>query len=97
MIRRPPRSTLFPYTTLFRSRNEVAWDVEFNFCLRNSFIHQRAKAPHQLYFIAMRVDNRRVAAIEQIPITGTGYSPHLLSTDVSPRATGFQFSRKPCR
>src|SRR5256885_4577060 len=24
MIRRPPRSTLFPYTTLFRSRNGVA-------------------------------------------------------------------------
>src|SRR5438128_12346558 len=23
MIRRPPRSTLFPYTTLFRSRDEV--------------------------------------------------------------------------
>src|SRR3712207_8564215 len=23
MIRRPPRSTLFPYTTLFRSENEV--------------------------------------------------------------------------
>src|SRR5256884_6935974 len=24
MIRRPPRSTLFPYTTLFRSRSQVA-------------------------------------------------------------------------
>src|SRR3712207_7553348 len=24
MIRRPPRSTLFPYTTLFRSRSDVA-------------------------------------------------------------------------
>src|SRR2546429_811350 len=24
MIRRPPRSTLFPYTTLFRSRSELA-------------------------------------------------------------------------
>src|SRR5690348_18211156 len=24
MIRRPPRSTLFPYTTLFRSREDVA-------------------------------------------------------------------------
>src|SRR5258706_5359993 len=24
MIRRPPRSTLFPYTTLFRSRNTVS-------------------------------------------------------------------------
>src|SRR2546430_100027 len=27
MIRRPPRSTLFPYTTLFRSRN--GWYVAF--------------------------------------------------------------------
>src|SRR3712207_7521143 len=27
MIRRPPRSTLFPYTTLFRSRHEVQRDI----------------------------------------------------------------------
>src|SRR2546427_9543926 len=27
MIRRPPRSTLFPYTTLFRSRGEPAGDL----------------------------------------------------------------------
>src|SRR5687768_18275378 len=26
MLRRPPRSTLFPYTTLFRSRLEIAPD-----------------------------------------------------------------------
>src|SRR2546426_1698840 len=26
MIRRPPRSTLFPYTTLFRSREDVPQD-----------------------------------------------------------------------
>src|SRR3989442_11292594 len=25
MIRRPPRSTLFPYTTLFRSEDNVCW------------------------------------------------------------------------
>src|SRR5579862_3729693 len=25
MIRRPPRSTLFPYTTLFRSAYQAAW------------------------------------------------------------------------
>src|SRR3712207_7023810 len=25
MIRRPPRSTLFPYTTLFRSREQSKW------------------------------------------------------------------------
>src|SRR2546430_10270336 len=28
MIRRPPRSTLFPYTTLFRSVRDSAHDVE---------------------------------------------------------------------
>src|SRR5260221_6478609 len=26
MIRRPPRSTLFPYTTLFRSESRALWD-----------------------------------------------------------------------
>src|SRR2546425_9260128 len=29
MIRRPPRSTLFPYTTLFRSRAAVACGMPF--------------------------------------------------------------------
>src|SRR3712207_7963243 len=28
MIRRPPRSTLFPYTTLFRSGREDTWQPE---------------------------------------------------------------------
>src|SRR2546430_9671734 len=28
MIRRPPRSTLFPYTTLFRSQHHVAPGIE---------------------------------------------------------------------
>src|SRR3712207_7870380 len=28
MIRRPPRSTLFPYTTLFRSSPKVEWTGE---------------------------------------------------------------------
>src|SRR2546427_659104 len=27
MIRRPPRSTLFPYTTLFRSHAPVVWQI----------------------------------------------------------------------
>src|SRR3712207_7113774 len=42
MIRRPPRSTLFPYTTLFRSRMEHGLnpDVEIHDALR------RAENPH---------------------------------------------------
>src|SRR3712207_9487047 len=27
MIRRPPRSTLFPYTTLFRSQRALVWSL----------------------------------------------------------------------
>src|SRR5579885_3827219 len=30
MIRRPPRSTLFPYTTLFRSRQLISWPSTVN-------------------------------------------------------------------
>src|SRR5262249_58883753 len=31
MIRRPPRSTLFPYTTLFRSRRgRATWDIDID-------------------------------------------------------------------
>src|SRR5258708_15503956 len=33
MIRRPPRSTLFPYTTLFRSRISRTSHCTFGFCV----------------------------------------------------------------
>src|SRR3712207_7410599 len=36
MIRRPPRSTLFPYTTLFRSDEEQIFREEYS----NKFINQ---------------------------------------------------------
>src|SRR3989442_9999772 len=61
MIRRPPRSTLFPYTTLFRSlgrhgqksaKNAQAWHKSFTFKIRkklqlspNSFYHQNRWQP----------------------------------------------------
>src|SRR3712207_8149365 len=38
MIRRPPRSTLFPYTTLFRSKahiSGISGDVDLNFMYMN--------------------------------------------------------------
>src|SRR5436190_12016515 len=40
MIRRPPRSTLFPYTTLFRSMNCCRW--------RQHLRHLRARWTHTL-------------------------------------------------
>src|SRR5260370_32701109 len=37
MIRRPPRSTLFPYTTLFRSGNVRTWPVQSDFATESGF------------------------------------------------------------
>src|SRR5437773_8683133 len=42
MLRRPPRSTLFPYTTLFRSRVRKALGQPAEFL----FFHQRFAEPH---------------------------------------------------
>src|SRR3712207_8224105 len=37
MIRRPPRSTLFPYTTLFRSIVDHSGDSAFEYCYLPDF------------------------------------------------------------
>src|SRR2546430_5633258 len=42
MIRRPPRSTLFPYTTLFRSP-ETAPPAEFSSARRRAAAHRRRR------------------------------------------------------
>src|SRR2546430_4183784 len=45
MIRRPPRSTLFPYTTLFRSdRRPPGWRVPDPAALRRPHVGRRRRA-----------------------------------------------------
>src|SRR2546426_1447019 len=59
MIRRPPRSTLFPYTTLFRSRRSSPlrrWSTEEDQCLRNM------AGTRNIWVIAQKV-NRSVGAV----------------------------------
>src|SRR3712207_7243529 len=52
MIRRPPRSTLFPYTTLFRSaqrwRKELEWQVLQNLTTHCKIEHpvRKGELPH---------------------------------------------------
>src|SRR5260370_28273572 len=50
MIRRPPRSTLFPYTTLFRSaRNDVISTCsQFNFSQRRWYLSSEPSPPAPL-------------------------------------------------
>src|SRR2546427_8047207 len=44
MIRRPPRSTLFPYTTLFRSLPAQAWNDQAALALARRAIARRSRA-----------------------------------------------------
>src|SRR3712207_9521615 len=55
MIRRPPRSTLFPYTTLFRSAESLgtvnlrlsgAWILRFTNCSRDDALKEHGKIAH---------------------------------------------------
>src|SRR3989441_7401527 len=48
MIRRPPRSTLFPYTTLFRSRRQLARDARVPFGQVKASRRQRVDARQKL-------------------------------------------------
>src|SRR2546430_13303830 len=48
MIRRPPRSTLFPYTTLFRSGERLA-QASIWFDLRGRPSHSRREVPENAY------------------------------------------------
>src|SRR2546422_7497733 len=46
MIRRPPRSTLFPYTTLFRSlRTASLWEADREICRDQQRSPDRARNP----------------------------------------------------
>src|SRR5258706_11486040 len=55
MIRRPPRSTLFPYTTLFRSRSGqrvcprrgLAWGARKELRFSRGVVRERRRALHE--------------------------------------------------
>src|SRR3712207_7831135 len=47
MIRRPPRSTLFPYTTLFRSPDPLPWRPRLRGARLFGYRRRRPGPPHQ--------------------------------------------------
>src|SRR3712207_7429442 len=49
MIRRPPRSTLFPYTTLFRSRNDYHDRALVEYAAASFHLEQAGHARYQAH------------------------------------------------
>src|SRR3989475_7713293 len=67
MIRRPPRSTLFPYTTLFRSAIGPVLDRAEGRAVERDLLPGVAPVPHRLIVpgVAERVDVRRGDAVDR--------------------------------
>src|SRR2546430_6464210 len=68
MIRRPPRSTLFPYTTLFRSDVDVRTDVAL--LGQHAVAHRRAHDPQRVERLAERQGAPRELDVEPAPSLG---------------------------
>src|SRR3989454_9864033 len=92
MIRRPPRSTLFPYTTLFRSRSAsptTTWNGRADRSRRSSWTgrgRQRPQEPRSLVDDVLdRVDGGAVD-LDFVMEVGTGREARVpdLPDDVSP-------------
>src|SRR5256885_1681034 len=81
MIRRPPRSTLFPYTTLFRSRTGLLWLSEqpriFRFIRGNGLARRFASR-----FVAGETVDSGVAALKHLNTAGITASLDVLGESV---------------
>src|ERR1039457_4759364 len=72
MIRRPPRSTLFPYTTLFRSwcsqaDDEVFAPVDFNNCWRSEEHTSELQSPCNLVCRLLLEKKKKIVAARTRP------------------------------
>src|SRR5690348_18484297 len=75
MIRRPPRSTFFPYTTLFRSDAELALFRVFQESLTNVHRHSQSKTVH----IRLTTEDGRV--VLEVKDQGKGMPSRRLPSD----------------
>src|SRR5260221_3437510 len=61
MIRRPPRSTLFPYTTLFRSAQKPEHHLHIDEALRNIAIDRAQKIERNKKLDQQRIGHHQIA------------------------------------
>src|SRR5256885_11493648 len=84
MIRRPPRSTLFPYTTLFRSVHAVARQADLVAVIPGSFVLAEFAADHFVTraIVAADVDTAHIGAARRL---GMQYQGHAVGRTVDVR------------
>src|SRR3712207_9074368 len=96
MIRRPPRSTLFPYTTLFRSEGTgFPWDQEANVYLAG---HRLGYPGYPSFLAFYDIDNLKEG--DQIFVEdadGREYTYEVFSTLVVNPTDLYKIGRASCR
>src|SRR3712207_7823481 len=78
MIRRPPRSTLFPYTTLFRSRGRL-W------CSDGSCVRLRPERPNQVWAYDFVQDRTRDGKVLRMLVVVDEFTRECLAIRVGRR------------
>src|SRR5260221_10303750 len=95
MIRRPPRSTLFPYTTLFRSAAEKAGTYIPHFCYHKKLsIAANCRSEEHTSELQSHSDlvcrlllEKKTSSITSSPITQPVLNPSAPDTPISSKAT----------
>src|ERR1019366_2724336 len=85
MIRRPPRSTLFPYTTLFRSQPNHVARRRANFC----FIVAQALVPAVSRLVSTRVAGVGRRRNRSVPMSGAAAGMSASATSYHPYPSFF--------
>src|SRR5258706_3304588 len=98
MIRRPPRSTLFPYTTLFRSRSGLSSRRAENEALR--ILAHRVENAVERARVAIELLDQGVEARQSFVVEGARGNAYFLEARRHPvegRGAFFQFAREPAQ
>src|SRR2546422_9048464 len=98
MIRRPPRSTLFPYTTLFRSKVNPADQPIIYYAMSSSTLSLPELDEYAETFIAQRLST--VSGVAQVNVYGAAKYAVRIQLDpkaLATRAIGIEIGRASCR
>src|SRR3712207_7349932 len=95
MIRRPPRSTLFPYTTLFRSTRPTRTRRSRKECPREPALHSGERSPPRLRRLEAVAQSRHRRRREAVPQGGDRKSTRLNSSHANISYAVFCLKKKP--